>query len=52
MKALTLQEEADREQLLQDAQVVRKNTTAMVCDTAYHILLISVTKCVRSSLDK
>ncbi|XP_048777110.2 uncharacterized protein LOC125681186 [Ostrea edulis] len=30
MKALTLQEEADREQLLQDAQVVRKNTTAMV----------------------
>lgn len=30
MKALTLQEEADREKLLQDAQVVRKNTTAMV----------------------
>jgi hypothetical protein len=36
MKALTLQEEADREQFLQDAQVVRKNTTAMVCDIVYH----------------
>ena len=34
MKALTLQEEADREKLLQDAQVVRKNTTAMVRPTA------------------
>ena len=37
MKALTLQEEADREKLLQDAQVVRKNTTAMVRLTACSI---------------
>ncbi|XP_061187985.1 uncharacterized protein LOC133196051 [Saccostrea echinata] len=30
MKALTLQEQSDREVLLQEAKVIRKNTTAMV----------------------
>lgn len=30
MRSLTLQEESDREVLVQEAKVVRKNTTAMV----------------------